>query len=132
MTTSTVETERRASPVRTFSRVAAFVFAAYTIYPLVTKLLQDRLAEDWAHTALHALSSLAAAYAGWLSVSDAPARLYTWAIAISYGALGIVGWFTPGLFLDTPFRIPLGPAENVFHVLVGGGAISSLVLDSRR
>ena len=112
---------------RGFARIAAVVFLINTLYPLITKAFDDRLAGDWAHTLLHFLSAAAAAYVGWFASSEAPARVFVWALLVGYLALGVGGWFIEGLFLGTPFAIPLGPADNIFHLLVGGSAVEPIV-----
>ena len=117
---------------RGYCRIAAVVFALNTIYPLVTKIAGDRLAGDWLHTVLHFVSALVAAYAGWGVARPEIARLYTWGIALGYGFLGVVGWAIPGLFIGTPAAIPLGPADNVFHLLLAAGAAAAIVLAARR
>lgn len=50
---------------RTSCRIAAVVFAVFTIYPVITKSLDHRLSDDSAHSALHLVSALVASYAGW-------------------------------------------------------------------
>jgi hypothetical protein len=116
---------------RTYCRVAAVVFAVFTAYPVVTKALDHRLAEDWAHSALHLVSALVAAYAGWFG-PPLVARLFVTAIAIGYTALGVFGWFTDGLFLGTAVAIPLGPVDNVFHLALGLPALAILILAGAR
>lgn len=111
-----------APPTRTDLRyrrncqVAAFLFAGFTLYPVVTKVLEHRLAHDWLHSALHLPSCLVAAYAGWLARRAFVSRLFTWAIGLTYGIRGAVGWFIPGLLLGTPLAIPLDPVANAFHL----------------
>ena len=117
---------------RLYCRIAAVVFVVNTVYPVITKLLQERLAEDWLHSALHLCSALLGAYAGWYAPNIAPAKLFTWAIGLLYFALGVYGWFVPGLLLGTPFAIPLGIADNVFHLLLSLPALAIVVLDVRR
>jgi hypothetical protein len=109
---------------RAYCRVATVVFLLFTVYPVVTKLAEHRLAHDWAHSALHLGSAAVAAYAGWLAGSATPATLFAWAVAIGYGILGVVGWFIDGLLLATPLAIPLGPVDNVFHLALGGAALA--------
>ena len=108
-----IQTERA---YRLYCRIVTIVFILNTAYPLTTKLLQGRLAEDWLHTALHLCSALFGIYAGWYATSIAPAKVFTWGIGLLYLALGVYGWFTPGFLLHTPFAIPLGVADNVFHL----------------
>lgn len=110
-----------------YCQVATFVFAAFTGYPVVTKLIQDRLAHDWTHSALHFLSALVALYAGWFGPRWL-ARLYTLGVGVGYGFLGVVGWFIDGLFLGTHFAIPLGPVENIFHLALSIPALVILAL----
>jgi hypothetical protein len=114
---------------RRYCQVAAFVFAAYTAYPVVTKLIEDRLAHDWAHSALHLGSALVAGYAGWLG-PPVVARLYVIGIGAIYGVLGVYGWFIPGLFLDSHFAIPLGPVENIFHLALAVPAVTIVAVDA--
>lgn len=115
--------ESVASPSRVYCRVAAMAFGLYTVYPVITKLAEHRLAHDWAHSALHLISALVAAYAGWLAASDLPARAFAWGIGAVYVILGVVGWFIDGLLLDTHLAIPLGPPDNIFHLLIGVPAL---------
>jgi hypothetical protein len=111
-----------------YCRIACVVFLAFTVYPVFTKLLEHRLAHDWAHSVLHFASALLAAYAGWLGPQLA-ARLFTVGIAALYGVLGVAGWFVDGFFLGTPVAIPLGPIENVFHLLLAAGALAAILMD---
>ena len=117
---------------RLYCRIAAAAFVLFFVYPVTTKLLQERLAEDWLHSVLHLCSALLGAYAGWYAPNVAPAKVFTWAIGLLYFALGVYGWFTPGLLLGTPFAIPLGVPDNVFHLLLGVPALAIVVLDVRR
>jgi len=117
---------------RIYCRVAAVVFLLFTAYPVVMKVHEHRLAGDWAHSALHLGSALFAAYAGWLAASTKPAALFTWAIAVTYGVLGLVGWFIDGLLLGTEVAIPLGPVDNVFHLGLAAGAVVAGMLSRRR
>jgi hypothetical protein len=110
---------------RLYCRVAAFLFAGFTAYPVITKLAEHRLAHDWAHSALHMLFCLLAVHAGWAARDARVARLFTGTVAVIYGALGVIGWFVPGLLLGTPVAIPLDPVANVFHLVL---AVPALVL----
>ena len=116
---------------RRYCRLAAGVFVLITLYTVVSTLAQGRLAEDWLHIVLHAGSALLGAAAGWYRASTVPARLFTWGIGLLYGALGVYGWFTAGLFLGTPFAIPLGPAENIFHLALSVPALGIMARDVR-
>lgn len=116
---------------RRFCMTAAVAFALVTLYTVPTKLLQGRLGSDWAHSVLHVCSALLAAYAGWRARSPAVARAFTWAIGIGYLALAFYGWFVGGLLLGTPFAIPLGVPENVFHLLVSVPALVIVLLHLR-
>ncbi len=108
---------------RRYSRMAALAFVLITVYTVPVKLVQGRLADDWLHSVLHLGSALLGAYAGWRSQDGLPARAFTWGLGLLYGALGIYGWFTDGLFLGTPFAVPLGVPENVFHLLLSVPAL---------
>ncbi len=116
---------------RLYCRIATGAFAVFFVYPVTTKLLQDRLAEDWLHSVLHLCSALLGAYAGWFAPNIKPAKLFTWGIGLLYFALGVYGWFTPGFLLHTPFAIPLGVADNLFHLLLSVPALAIVVLDMR-
>ena len=119
---------------RWYCRVATVVFLLFTVYPVITKVAEHRLAHDWAHSALHLVSALVAAYAGWLAPAEQLARFFTWGVAIVYGVLGVIGWFIDGLLLSTPVAIPLAVVDNVFHLglAIGAGAVIVLSGRSRR
>ena len=101
---------------RVYCRATATAFVLVAVYTVPVKLVQGRLADDWLHSVLHIGSGLLGAFVGWHVREDGPAKAFTWAVGLVYGALGIYGWFTDGLFLRTPIAIPLGVAENVFHL----------------
>ena len=111
---------------RLLCRSAAIVFVAITAYTVLTKALGGRLAHDWMHSALHLGSAAVATYAGWGTRRAQPAVLFTGVLAVVYLGLGVGGWFVDGLFLGTPVAIPLGPADHVFHLLLGGAATAAL------
>ncbi len=115
--------------LRVYCRVAAVVFLLFTIYPLITKVLEHRLAHDWAHGVLHLISAAIGIYAGWFAKSDVLATIYTWTIAVVYSVLGVVGWFIDGLFLGTAWAIPLGPVDHSFHLLLGLTAVAVLLVN---
>jgi hypothetical protein len=114
---------------RRYCRATAVAFVLVTLYTVPTKLLQGRLEDDWAHSALHLGSAVLAAHAGWAARSAAPARAVTWAVGIGYLVLGCYGWFTRGLLLGTPLAIPLGVPENLFHLLLSVPALAIVLLD---
>jgi hypothetical protein len=118
-------------PYRRYCQAAAVAFVLVTLYTVPTKLLQGRLGHDWAHSVLHLGSAVLTAYAGWLARTPAPARALTWVIGIGYFALGCFGWFTQGLLLGTPLAIPLGVAENLFHLLLSVPALAIVLLQLR-
>ena len=116
---------------RLYCQIATVVFVINTIYPVITKLVQAGLAEDWLHSVLHLCSALVGGYAAWYARNIGPAKLFTWGIGLLYFALGVYGWFTPGLLLGTPLAIPLGAADNVFHLILSVPALVIVVLDVR-
>jgi uncharacterized membrane protein YfcA len=116
---------------RRYCKAAAVGFLLVTLYTVPSKYLQGRLGHDWAHSVLHLCTAVLAAYAGWLARGPVPARTFTWAVGIGYFALAGYGWFTEGLLLDTPFAIPLGVPENVFHLLVSVPALAIVLLELR-
>jgi hypothetical protein len=107
------------------------VFLLFTVYPVVAKLVEHRLAHDWAHSALHLVSALLAAYAGWFG-RPLIARLYVLGIGLTYTALAAYGMLEGGLFPGTAFAIPLGPVENAFHLVLAVPALAIVVADSLR
>ena len=111
-----------------YCRFAAVIFIVNTLYPMIVKLYQHRLAHDWFHSFLHLLSALFGAYAGWRANSMSPAKAFTWSMGVLYMGLGVYGWFTPGLFLNSPLAIPLGTADNSFHLLLSMPALIIVVL----
>ena len=111
-------------PYRLYSRAAALMFVLVTVYTVPTKFADGRLGEDWLHSVLHLGSAALGGYAGWWSGSTTPARAYTWAVGVGYLALVGYGAFASGLFMGTRFAIPLGPAENVFHVVLSLPALA--------
>ena len=124
--------EAMAQAYRTYCRVAAAVFLLITVYTMSSKLAQGRLAEDWLHSVLHLGSALAGAVAGWDRRSALPATWFTWGIGLLYGVLALYGWFTAGFFLGTPVAIPLGPAENLFHLALAAPALTIMAVEVAR
>lgn len=117
---------------RGFARVAGAVFVLVVAYSLATKVPDGRMAHDWLHSALHLASAGAGLLTGWVSADAAPSRWFTVAIAMVYLPLGILGWFVDGMFLGTAVAIPLAPADNVFHLLLGSAAMATLAAPHRR
>lgn len=118
--------------LRAYCRVAVVVFLLFTIYPFVTKVLEHRLAHDWAHNVLHLISAAIGICAGWFARGGTLAALFTWTVAITYGVLGVAGWFIDGLLMGMPAAIPLGPVDNIFHLLLCAGAITALIISRAR
>lgn len=116
---------------RYYCRAATATFLLVTAYTTVTKLAGGHLAHDWLHSLLHLAGAVAGLYAGWLASSPWPARIYTIGIAVIYSALGIHGWFIDGYLLTTPAALPLGPADNVFHLLLGLSAVGIIAVAAR-
>ena len=117
---------------RLYARGAALAFVLVAAYTVPAKLLQGRLADDWLHSVLHLGSGLLGAWAGWATRGVAPARAFTWGVGLLYGGLGLVGWSTNGLLLGTPFAIPLGAAENAFHLVLGVPALAVIGWSTRQ
>lgn len=105
-----------------FARLASLIFLLNTLYPVTVKLMEQRLGHDWLHSLLHLACAVLGAHAGWMSRRATAARAFTWFVGAAYLGLALLGWFVPGLFLHTPFAIPLAPADNVFHLGLGGFA----------
>ena len=117
---------------RHYCRAAAAIFLLITIYTIPVKITQGHFAHDWLHSTLHLGSAALAGYAGWVARNEAVARRLTVSVGLLYSALGCLGWFTDGFALSTPLAIPLGPADNVFHLVLGLPALVILVVDARR
>lgn len=120
---------------RLHARGAAVAFVVVVLYTVVANGPSGELAQDWMHTTLHVATALAAAYAGWIAPSSTPAKAFTVGLTVAYGAIGLFGWFTDGLLMRSAFQIPLGPADNVFHlVLAVAGAVAGgiAIWSSRR
>jgi hypothetical protein len=107
---------------RSYARGAAAAFSLVVAYTVLNKMPSGEFARDWMHTAVHVATASVAVYAGWISERGAAAKAFTAAIAVGYGALGIFGWFTDGLLMDSTFRIPLDAGGNVFHLALGVAA----------
>lgn len=121
----------RDRPYRAYCRVAAAAFALVVVYTLLVKLLEGELGGDWMHTALHVATGAAAVYAGWFAARAVAAKAFMLGLGAAYGALGIGGWFEDGLLMDSAFRIPLGPQDNLFHLLLVAGAAVTAIAGSR-
>jgi hypothetical protein len=121
-----------ATVYRRYCQTAAVIFVLITIYTVLTKLAQGRLADDWLHSVLHLCAALVGTYAGWFAASPAPAQGFTSVVGVLYFALGCYGLLRPGLLLATPFAIPLGAAENVFHFTLSLPALAILLLHRGR
>jgi hypothetical protein len=67
-----------------------------------------------------------------LSRSSLPAHVFTLAVGIGYTLLGVLGWFVPGFFLHSVAAVPLDPAANVFHLVLGVPALTLVVQHARR
>ena len=115
---------------RSYARLAAAAFALVVLYTLAVKLPGGELGRDWAHTALHVVTGCVAAYVGWIARGAWPAKAFTGTLALGYGALGLLGWFTNGVAMGSPFRIPLEAPDNVFHLVLGFGAALTVVVAS--
>lgn len=50
---------------------------------------------------------------------------------VAYGPLSIAGWFIDGLAMPTAYRLPLKPADNLFHLLLTVAALATVVLGNR-
>jgi uncharacterized membrane protein YfcA len=109
---------------RLYCRVAAVVFIVITIYVPTVHALRHQLAGDWFHSVLHLISALLGAYAGWKATGIFPAKMFTWSIGVLYLGLGIYGWFTPGILMNSPLAIPLSARDNIVHLLLSGPALA--------
>lgn len=121
----------RESAFLVYTRTAAVVFLLVVAYTLFAKVPDGDIRDDWLHTVLHVATGIVAVWIGWLLRSVAAAQVFTVALGIGYGVLGISGWFTDGLFLKWEFAVPLTAADNVFHLLLAGGAVVAVAIACR-
>jgi hypothetical protein len=127
MLTVPKSTEFRTRPYIIYCRFIGVAFLLVSGYTVWVKLPSGRLATDWLHTAIHVVTGAAALYLGWRQVDGQGALVLTWSVVLSYGMLGIVGWFVDGLAMGTSFRIPLMAADNVFHILLAGTGLMAIL-----
>ena len=113
---------RRRNAFRLYARVAAAAFFLVAAYTLLVKAPGGELERDWVHTALHGATGALAVYGGWFARGEGLAKALTAAVGLGYGALGVIGWFVDGLFMQSTVRVPLDAAENVFHLVLSIGA----------
>lgn len=116
---------------RRFCVTASVVFLLVAVYTLSVKVPAGEFGRDWMHTVLHVLSAVAALAAATRWAGTAAARALTVGLLGIYGVLGTAGWFVDGLALHTALRVPLQPADNAFHLLLAGGALTAVVLARR-
>lgn len=114
---------------RLYCRVATVAFAIITIYAPTVNLIHHQLAHDWFHSVLHLVSALLGAYAGWKATDVLVAKIFTWSTGMLYFGLGTYGWFTPGLFMNSPLAIPLSAGDNIVHLLLSGPALAIVTPD---
>lgn len=114
-----------------YCRLAGIVFFLVVVYTLVLKL-PTGLAGDRVHTLLHVITGSVALYLGWSQGRRLAKSLFTITVAIAYGVLGMSGWFVDGIALDSNYAVPLGPADNVFHLLLALTAAWVVVASKRR
>ena len=119
-------------PLRIYCRVAAIAFIPFTVYPSVVKIVEHRLAHDWAHGVLHLISAAIGIYAGLFARGTTLAALYTWTIGVVYASLGVGGWFIDGLLLSPGRRgLPSSAARKCSAASWSKPACSNM-LPSRR
>ena len=113
---------------RSYARGAAVVFLLVALYTLLAKVPSGQFARDWMHTALHVGTGSLAVYAGWIADRVTPAIAFTAGLALAYGTLGLFGWFRDGLLMDSALRIPLGAADNIFHLALALAAALTVAI----
>jgi hypothetical protein len=128
LTLSVTDAAPGRSLYRVYARGAAAAFLLVVLYTVLRKVPDGEFARDWTHTALHVVTAVFALHAGWLADDARPARALTAALALTYGALGVGGWFTDGLFMGSVFRIPLQSADNIFHLAFAIAATVTVVM----
>ena len=107
---------------RAFCRALAVAFAGVVFYSVATKLAAGELRDDWAHTALHVATGAAAALAGRRQADESWAQAVTFGVLVGYGTLAAVGHRVDGLLLGSELAIPLGTADDVFHLALAFAA----------
>lgn len=111
-------------PYVIYCRFSAVVFLLVSLYTLAVKIPSGGLADDWLHTSLHVATAALALHLGWVRTRGAGPVLYTWSVVTVYGLLGVAGWFIDGIAMGTLVRVPLGAADNVFHLLLAGTGVA--------
>lgn len=112
------------SKYRWYCRFTALVFSLVSAYTVMIKVPAGDFTRDWAHTALHVATALLAVHLGWFAPVGWGQRRFTWVLVAAYGALGAVGWAVGGILMDSPFRVPLTAADNVFHLLLAAVGVA--------
>ncbi|MFZ5814803.1 MAG: DUF4383 domain-containing protein [Bacillota bacterium] len=83
--------------------------------------------DDLVHNLLHLLSGLWGLAAAGRSGSAEGARRFAWGFGLFYIALAVIGWLSPA-----PLSLlPLGPADHLFHLIVGGVTLVTSVYAGR-
>lgn len=111
---------------RRFCRGASVAFLLVVVYTVAVKLPAGELGRDWMHSVLHVASGLLAVGASLPAARPWAARAFTLGILAVYGPLSIAGWFIDGLAMQTVYRIPLQPADNIFHLLLAVTALATI------
>lgn len=105
-------------------------FFLVVVCTVAVKWPAGELGRDWMHSTLHVASgllALGASLPGW----PRGARAFTLGILAVYGPLSIAGWFIHGLAMHTAYRIPVQPADNLFHLLLAVAALATLAFGYR-
>ena len=111
---------------RRYCKIASVVFLLFTVYPVVTKLLDHRLAHDWLHSALHLASALLAAYAGWAG-RPAIARLYVREIGSSFSSSWTVLDGLPSQVI-----VPVATSDGAQHLVAVAENLFYISADAQR
>lgn len=114
-----------------FCRGASVTFFLVVVYTVAVKLPAGELGQDWMHSVLHVASGLLALGASLPTARPLAARVFTLGTLAVYGPLSIAGWFVDGLAMQTAYRIPLQPADNLFHLLLAVAALATVVAAHR-
>ncbi|HWO76668.1 MAG TPA: DUF4383 domain-containing protein [Bacillus sp. (in: firmicutes)] len=97
-----------------YVRLISILFIIQASFGIFQKLYEGRT-DDLVHNILHALIGIIGALSSFGENKFVKSRKFLLGLSLFYFCLGLIGWFWPN-----PFGlIPLGVADNIFHVLVG-------------
>lgn len=97
-----------------YVRLISILFIVQASFGIFLKLYKGET-DDLVHNGLHGLIGIIGILSSFGESKFVNSRKFLLGFSLFYTSLGLIGWFWPN-----PFGlIPLGVADNVFHILVG-------------